>query len=197
MNLFHILAASTLFALFPATGAQAAAPAAASAVAPTEAHQFDFMLGQWKIEVHPAVNSLIAMIHGTPKLTGTWQAKRSANGLGIEDESRIIDGSGNPVSVLRSQRAWVAADRRWKISGMDILSKRTTSAIAHWTGREMQVIGSYVDEDGTPTQTRTRYCDITPHSFRMIQDRSTDHGKTWDEGKLTINAVRSGSVALH
>jgi hypothetical protein len=155
------------------------------------------MLGQWTIDVHPKVNSLIAMIHGTPKLIGTWRAKRSANGLGVEDESRIIDGSGNPVSVMRSQRTWVAADKRWKISGLDTLRKRNSSATARWTGSEMQVIGSYVDEDGTPTRTRTHYRQITPNSFRMIQDRSTDNGKTWDLGTLTIDAKRSSWVALH
>jgi hypothetical protein len=197
MNRFHILAASLLFAFSTAEGAQPAVPAAALAVSPAEAHQFDFMLGQWTIEVHPKVSSLVAMIHGTPKLIGTWQAKRSANGVGIEDESRIVDGSGNPISLVRSQRTWVAADKRWKISGLDILRKRNTSAIAHWTGSEMQVTGSYVDDEGTPTQSRTRYCQITANRFRMVQDRSTDNGKTWDEGVLTIDARRSGSVALH
>jgi len=197
MNRFHVLAASMLFAFSTVAGAQPAVPAAAPVVSPAESRQFDFMLGQWTIDVHPKVSGLVAMIHGTPKLIGTWRAKRSANGLGIEDESRIIDGSGNPVSVMRSQRTWVAADKRWKISGLDTLRKRNSSATGRWTGSEMQVIGSYVDEDGTPTRTRTRYCQITPNSFRMIQDRSTDNGKSWDEGMLTIDAKRSSSVALH
>ena len=197
MNRSHLLAASMLFAFSVTLDAHAALPVAAPAVSPAEAHQFDFMLGQWTIEVHPKVNSLVAMIHGTPKLLGTWKAKRSADGLGIEDESRIVDGSGNPVSVFRSQRSWVAAAKRWKISGFDVLRKHNSNSTAHWTGSEILATGSYVDEDGTLTQTRTRYCQITPMSFRMIQDRSTDDGKTWDEGKLTIDARRSGPVALH
>ncbi len=197
MNPLRILAASMLFASSIAWSNQPALSAAAPPVLPPQAHQFDFMLGQWTMEVHPKVSGLIAMIHGTPKLLGSWQAKRSAAGPGIEDESRIVDGSGNPVSIMRSRRTWLVADNRWKITSLDVLRKSRSSAIARWTGSEMHVIAVNVDEDGTPTRIRTRYCQITANSFRLVQDRSSDNGQTWDEGTLTVDARRSGSVALH
>ncbi len=43
--------------------------------------------------------------------------------------------------------------------------------------------------------TRTRYYDITADAFRMQQDRSTDNGKTWEEGVLTIDAKRVAASA--
>src|SRR5437764_1451564 len=71
----------------------ASRPAAAP---PTEASQFDFLLGQWELTVMPKVSSLAAAIHGAPRLLGTWKGWRAMDGYGIEDELRIVDGSGNP-----------------------------------------------------------------------------------------------------
>ncbi|MEO8460455.1 MAG: hypothetical protein ABI451_07995, partial [Dokdonella sp.] len=60
---------------------------------PAEAKQFDFLIGQWELDVKPKINSLIAMVHGTPKLVGTWKATRAFDGFGIDDEVHIIDSS--------------------------------------------------------------------------------------------------------
>ena len=73
------------------------AAAAPSTTAPAEARQFDFLVGQWELEVKPKVNAMIAMFHGTPKLAGSWKAWRALDGFGIEDEVRIVDASGNPM----------------------------------------------------------------------------------------------------
>lgn len=172
-----------------------AAVATTATAAPVESRQFDFLLGRWTIAVHPKVSSLVAMIHGTPKLGGTWEVRRSADGLGVEDEMRIIDGSGNPISLSRSTRTWVAAEHRWRLHMNDVTRGRSSEATAQWAGSEMHVAGSYTDGGGAKTLTRTRYTDITANGFRMIQDRSTDGGSTWDEGALTIEAHRAGTAA--
>ena len=44
--------------------------------APAEAAQFDFLVGQWELEVTPKVGGLGAMIHGAPRLVGSWKAWR-------------------------------------------------------------------------------------------------------------------------
>ncbi len=165
-----------------------------NASAPAETKQFDFLLGQWELDVHPKVSSLAAMIHGTPKLIGTWKAWRVANSSDIEDEIRIVDSSGNPLSSNHSVRTYDATQRRWKITARDHDKERTGEATGQMHGAEMHLEGSYSDANGK-TLTRTRYYDITPDSFRMTQDRSTDAGQSWEEGTLTVDARRVAAEA--
>ena len=175
---------------------QPAPPAAsASATIPVEAHQFDFLIGQWQVDVHPKVSSLVAMIHGTPHIVGTWTAARAADGLGIEDDLHIVDGSGNPISSNHTVRAYDGAEQQWKVSGQDAANKRGSESHGHLQGGVMLLEGRYVDAQGNVTLTRTRYFDIAADSFRMQQDRSTDNGQSWDEAVLTIDAKRTARAA--
>jgi len=59
----------------------------------------------------------------------------------------------------------------------------------------MVILGQGTDEEGKAFQTRTRYYDITPAAFKYQQDRSSDGGKTWDEGTLKIAAKRIAATA--
>ena len=154
-------------------------------------HQFDFLLGQWSVAVHPKVNGLLAMIHGTPKLGGIWKAQRAADGNGIDDELRITDSSGNPVTQERTQRRFESG--HWIINGNDTYHGRHSESRAQWIDGEMHIEGSSFDNEGKKTRMRTRYYDIDEHAFRLTQDRSTDDGQTWDEGTLTIEATRTSN----
>ena len=174
----------------PVPGFTQHAPAAPVAVAaPAEVKQFDFLLGQWELEVHPKVSGLAAMIHGTPRLVGTWKAWRAAGGLGIEDEMRIVDASGNPIALNRTQRVYAAAEGLWNISGHDVTRGRTSEAKGKWQDSEMHVDGHFTDA-GSKILTRTRFYGITAGAFHMQQDRSTDNGQTWEKGSLAIDAKR-------
>ena len=171
------------------------APAPSPGAVPVEAKQFDFLLGQWELQVHPKVSSLVAMIHGAPKLAGTWKAWRVLDGLGIEDEIRIVDGSGNPISLTRALRIYAKTDARWKVSGVDAYRARFSEASGQLQGGEMRFEGHSTDAEGKSEITRTRYNDISADSFHMQQDRSTDNGQTWEEGVLTIDAKRAVASA--
>ncbi len=162
---------------------------------PKEASQFDFLIGQWELVVRPKVNSLAAKIHGAPRLLGTWKAWRAFDGFGVEDELRIVDGSGNPSALNHALRAFDPGARRWNITGIDVYRGRVTSATAEWQDGAMAQSGKGTDAEGKPYLTRTRFSGITPTSFVMQQDRSTDDGKTWDEGVLKIEAKRVAGVA--
>jgi hypothetical protein len=157
--------------------------------ASAESKQFDFLLGQWQLEVHPKVSGLAAIIHGAPRLVGTWKAQRMADGLGIEDEMQIVDASGNPISLSRAHRVYASAEGLWKISGNDVTRGRSSESTGKWQGGEMRVDGHFTDADGN-TLTRTRYFGITADAFHMQQDRSTDNGQTWEEASLMIDAKR-------
>ena len=169
--------------------AQHAPSTPVAAARPAEAQQFDFLLGHWKLEVHPKVSGLAALIHGTPQLVGTWKAWRAVQGPGIEDEMRIVDASGNPISLNRTQRVYDPAEGLWKISGRDVTRGRGSVAKGKWQDGEMHLDGQSTDGGGK-ILTRTRFYGITAEAFHMQQDRSTDGGQTWEKGSLTIDAKR-------
>ncbi|MBL8360285.1 MAG: hypothetical protein JNN18_07315 [Rubrivivax sp.] len=191
---FLLTVAAALPALLarPARAQGGVPPAAAP---PREASQFDFLLGAWELEVTPKVGGLAAALHGTPRLVGTWKAWRAFDGHGIEDELRIVDASGNPVTLAHALRLYDARSRRWSIAVADAYRGRIGQSVGQWQDGEMRTTGSGPSADGKPVVTRTRWHDIGPDRFRMRQDRSTDDGATWDEGVLAIAARRTAAKA--
>jgi hypothetical protein len=173
-------------------GASASVPAAA---APKEARQFDFLIGHWEIELTPKVNSLAAMIHGAPRLLGSWKAWSAFDGFGIDDELRVVDGSGNPVTLTHALRIYDARSGRWLISGLDVYRARFSSASGAWQTGEMHINGTGSNNEGKPYLSRTRFFEISEDGFRMQQDRSFDGGGSWDEAVVAIVAKRVAAKA--
>ena len=163
--------------------------------APPEAHQFDFLIGHWEIELTPKVSGMAALIHGAPRLVGSWKAWPAFDGFGIEDELRVIDASGNPATLNHGLRMYDANKGQWLISGLDVYRALTSQASGRWQDGEMHVNGAGSHRDGTRYLSRTRFFEITQDSFRMQQDRSTDGGDTWEEAAIAIAARRVAAVA--
>ncbi|MBI3349467.1 MAG: hypothetical protein HY020_19940 [Burkholderiales bacterium] len=184
------LALSLALAVASIAHAQHAGVAAAAVSVPAEAAQFDFLVGQWELEVQPKVSGLAAMIHGAPRLVGSWKAWKSFDGYGLDDELRIFDASGNPMALNHSQRIFDARSRRWLVSGLDVYRARFGSSSGQWQNGEMLLEGSGQNAEGKPVLTRTRFTEITADRFKMRQDRSLDNGATWEEGALTVVAKR-------
>ena len=165
--------------------------------APAEARQHDFLVGQWELEVKVPAQGLAQKIHGAPKLAGSWKAWRAFDGFGVEDELRITDVAGNPLSVLHSMRFYDRTTRQWSISALEVYRGRFQTATAEWKDGAMVQSSRGSDADGKPYLTRTRFSDITATSFRFQQDRSYDEGKSWTEGTLRIAAKRIAASAPH
>lgn len=180
---------------FPPAATAQHGDAASMSTAPAEARQFDFLIGQWELEVKPKVGGLAAMIHGAPKLVGTWKAWRGLDGFGIEDELRVSDASGNPRSLNHALRAWDRAQNRWIVVGLDVYRSRVSESNAQWQDNEMRVTGTGVDAEGKTYRSLTRYFDIAADHFRMQQDRSYDNGQNWDEATLVVEAKRTAATA--
>ncbi|MGA9335008.1 MAG: hypothetical protein WBV39_12080 [Rudaea sp.] len=195
MKLQELVFFGITFAPIALAQQSAPTPATVAASAPAAAKQFDFLLGQWELDVHPKISGLAAMIHGTPKLVGTWRAWRTLDGLGIEDELRIVDASGNPIALNRALRIWSGGEARWKILSLDAYHARSSEASGSLQGGELRIDGHFDDAEGKMVLIRTRYYDIGTDSFRMQQDRSEDSGKSWDQAVLTIDAKRTAAVA--
>ena len=161
-------------------------------VAPGEARQFDFLVGQWNLAVKLPPPSLAVRIHGgAPKLIGTWKATRGLDGWGVEDELRITDEAGNPMALSRTVRVWDAAAKHWNTVSVDAYRARISTATAEWKNGEMNSTSRGTDPDGTTYMLRTRVYDISPAGFKFQQDRSTDEGKSWTEGTLRLEAARA------
>lgn len=164
-------------------------------VAAREAAQFDFLIGQWEVELTPKISGLARLVHGQPRLVGSWKAWRAFDGLGVDDELRVVDSSGNPVTLAHAQRIYDSKAHRWQVSLLDVYRARFTAATAQWQGTQMRVDGSGTSADGKPMLTRTRFLAISADGFRMEQDRSIDNGATWDEAALVIVARRVAAKA--
>lgn len=173
----------------------AAAAAAPVHTPPREAAQFDFLIGQWELTVRPQASGLAQRVHGTPRILGTWKAWRAFDGFGIEDELRLTDGSGNPMSLTHTMRLYEAGARRWGQTTVDVYRGRFTTATAEWLNNQMSLTSRGTDAEGRAYVSRTRFYDITPTSFRFQQDRSLDDGRTWDEAVLRIEARRVAAAA--
>lgn len=163
--------------------------------APREASQFDFLVGQWEITARPRATTLAARIHGVPRMTGTWKAWRGLDNWGIEDELRIVDGSGNPLSLAHSVRVFDATAQKWSQTTLDVYRGRFSTATAEWQNNAMVLMSQGTDQEGRAFTGRTRFTDITPTSFKFQQDRSFDAGRTWTEGVLRIEARRTAAAA--
>ncbi len=192
--LIALLIALTLQAAPLAAQHSAAAPRTNTAT-PSEATQYDFLVGQWEVTVIPKATSLGTRIHGVPRLTGIWKAWRAMDGLGIEDELRIVDGSGNPNALLRSTRLYDVAGRKWTQMSLDVYRARFTPATASWAAGEMRVRSMGRDGDGAAYVQRVRYYDITPTSFKYQADRSTDGELTWETAVVRMEARRVSAAA--
>jgi hypothetical protein len=183
-----VCAAAPVFAQHP--GAPRSAAGSPVHVAPPQASQFDFLIGEWNVVVRAKVSSLAARIHGAPRIQGTWKARRALDGWGIEDDLKLMDGSGNPTSLTHAVRVYDFTNRRWSQTSLDVYRGRFAQATGEWKDGAMVLTGSGSDAEGRAYITRTRYYDISPAGFKSQQDRSYDDGRTWEEAVLRIEAKR-------
>lgn len=195
------LALVTLLALPLTAGAlraqhgPAGAPTAPASVAPKEAEQLAFLIGQWEVAVMPKATGLGQRIHGAPKLLGTWKAWRALDGFGIEDDLRIIDASGNPTTLSHTVRVYDTALGKWTQSALDVYRGRWTTSTGTFSNGVFTLRSAGRDPEGTPYVQRSRFYDITATSFKYQADRSMDGERTWDEAVLRMAAKRVAASA--
>lgn len=163
-------------------------------VAPAIASQFAFLVGQWELVVKPAATTLGQRVHGVPELTGLWKCWRAFDGWGVEDELRITDRSGNPVSLTHAMRFLDPKTSTWKITTLDVYRGVFNPSDAQLRNGEMTVVSRGTGSDGKAYLSRGRYTDVDRDSFRLVQERSLDNGRSW-KANLTIDAKRVAAAA--
>jgi hypothetical protein len=169
--------------------------ASSTSTAPKEAEQFAFLVGQWEVTVMPKVSSLVATLHGQPKLLGAWKAWRAFDGFGVEDELRIIDASGNPNALSHSMRIYDATLGKWTQTSLDVYRGRFTTATGAWAQNALSLRSVGRDAEGKPYVQRSRFYDITATTFKYEVDRSNDGERTWETGVVRMEAKRVAASA--
>ena len=155
---------------------------------PPEVSQFAFLVGQWELTAKPPAKSFAEKIHGVRSLSGTWRASRALDGLGIDDEMRIVDPQGNPHLVVHSLRMYDASAKRWQSATFDVFGLGLLPMSGAWDGKELTVTSNALGADKKGLL-RCRFHDIAPNTFAFTEDRSADGGATWTE-LFTVEAKR-------
>jgi hypothetical protein len=162
-----------------------------------DASKFDFLLGHFELKVMPQARTLGQRMHGVPTYTGTWRARRTSKGRGIEDELRVVDDAGNTRSVTRFLRSYDTVAKAWRISTVDtttgapMATYRVTSEAS-----ALNVIAAApgTDSEGKAYLSRGRFIEITDAAFIFLQERSYDGGRKWEliqriEARRTASAM--------
>jgi hypothetical protein len=153
--------------------------------APSEARQFDSLLGTWimVVELHkPNV---------PPKLDGNWTFTRDGDGFMIIDEYRVFNGEGKTAYLGNTYRVYDPSTRAWTYQftepgrGPFSNPSRTT-----WSSGTSRVQGKELIDESTDEGriNRARFYNINPDHFSCEFEVSRDGGATW---------ISNGHVEAH
>lgn len=150
----------------------------------THAHDFDYLLGDWRFESQSKVWGAAG---------GVWTAVRLESGA-IFDEYRVQGDSGETWYVTHTLRSYNAVTDHWDLVGIDHGTGLSSVGHGKRKGNEVHIEQEFTNASGPTTRMRIRYYDITPDSFKWEGAASKDGGKTWTPRQLTIQARRVGSA---
>jgi hypothetical protein len=158
---------------------------------PPEASQFDFLVGEWTVDV-------TSKAPGTPpQYHGVWRAAKTLNGLGIVDEYGVADEAGRIVYAGTTLRVFDTKAATWTMRYMDQFGGETgrwSELVGVKEGQEMRVEQRGQGPDGRTTILKIRYYNIRPNHFSWAADRSSDGGATWVRDYWRIEATRRVST---
>lgn len=160
--------------------------------APPEASQFDFLLGEWTVDV-------TSKSPGTPPTYhGVWRASKTLNGLGVVDEYAVSDDAGRVVYGGTTLRVFDTNAGTWTMRYVDQLGGKTgrwSELLGVKEGPEMHVEQRGQSPDGRTTILKIRYYNIQPDHFSWAADQSSDGGATWVRDYLRLEATRRSKTA--
>lgn len=170
------IAALTFFAAAVASGSIAAASAAVPAS--DHAHDFDFLVGSWKVH-HWRLKDRLANSHEWVEFEGTSSMWMSLNGQGTLDENYIGLPSGPYHAV--GIRGYDPKTQTWAIWWLDARQPHMIEPPV--VGNFTNGVGTFEGDDtfnGKPIKVRFIWSDITADSAHWEQAFSPDGGKTWE-----------------
>lgn len=176
-----MLRLALLLGLAAATVQASAAPPPdppAAATARDGSHDFDFVIGEWKVHIRRLPDRLVGSTQ--------WVEYD-----GFANHKKLLDTSANfeefdvsgPAGRIKAQtiRMYNPKSRQWSIYGMDLDAGQLPmpATIGAFDGKR----GEFYDMEpwkGRMILVRFVWLDISPKSARMEQSFSDDGGKTWE-----------------
>ncbi len=155
--------------------------------APEELAQFDFLVGRWRCEITIRNPDGVEEQH-----RATLVARYILDGYVIADEYRQSGPGGTLVRFGATYRSFDPAAGGWVMKWHDALNST-------WLDLGPADLGGVEVSDGTITfkhrdppgnLVRITFANISDERFTWRADNSTDHGKTWDEGVMVMEAFR-------
>jgi len=152
-------------------------------VEPT-ASAFDFLLGDWDVEMQVLPQG------ATIGRRATLRASRFLDGTAILDELRHLDQAGEHIVFRGSAfRTFVPETGHWYVIWMMAGVEGYSELTAELLQGEVRTTGRGRDPGGELVE-RGRYFDITDRSFSFTLERSYDGGTTWIRPFVTFRATR-------
>jgi hypothetical protein len=159
---------------------------------PPEASQFDFLVGEWTVDVRSKSAAT------PPQYEAVWRAWKTLNGLGIVDEYAVSDGAGRVVYGGTTLRVFDTKAGTWTMRYVDQLGGKTggwAELVGAQEGPDMRVEQRRQAPDGRTTILKIRYYNIQPDHFSWAADQSSDGGATWVRDYLLLEARRRSKTA--
>jgi hypothetical protein len=153
-------------------------------------HDFDFLIGTWKVHLKQMTNPLAGSPHWV-EMDGTNTTKAIWNGKANYDEVVFDAPSGPKQSMtLRLYNPQTHQWNLWWASSKDGVMQAPPMAGAFQNGRGEFYDGEVYQDKAI--YVRDVWSDITPNSAHFEQSFSTDGGKTW-EANWIATLTRAGS----
>jgi hypothetical protein len=157
------------------------APAAAQTVAVQDhAHDFDFLVGKWKVH-HRQLTQRLANGHEWIEFDGTSELWMTMGGMGNVDDNYL----GKPGGAYRamSVRAFDPQKQVWSIWWLDARHPHTIEPPVVGNFSFVNGIGTFEGDDtfnGKPIRVRYTWSNISKTTATWEQAFSPDGGKTWE-----------------
>ena len=152
------------------------------------AHDFDFLIGDWKAHLHRRIDPKTGLTASGPGI-GVW-----VDYYGICNDKKLLDTNADfeEFDVTDSKthgrykgqalRLYNPATHQWSIYGLDLDNGGVglPPLIGGFTGKR----GEFYDQEtrgGQIVLVRYVWTDQTTKSARMVQSFSHDGGKSWDD----------------
>jgi hypothetical protein len=156
-----------------------AIPAAAGETAMTDhAHDFDFLIGKWRVH-HRRLKERLANNHDWVEFEGTCELTMTMGGQGTMDDNFI----GLPSGGYRAMglRGYDPKTQTWAIWWLDARDPHKIEPPV--MGNFQNGVGTFEGDDifnAKPIKVRFQWSRITANSAHWEQAFSPDGGKTWE-----------------
>jgi len=174
MKRARVLLALALASMAASPGAVSAGQTSAPPAARDGSHDFDFVIGDWKVHSDRLVGSTRWLDYdGFSNHHKLLDSNANLEDFGVEGAAGAIKG--------QTLRLYNPATHEWSIYLVDLAAGTLglPPVVGHFEGAR----GEFYDHEtwkGQPIKVRYVWLNLSPHAARMEQSFSTDEGKTWE-----------------